>query len=214
VLRSPLVALLAGVLLASCASPSQQFYTLRLAAEPQAAPTAEPSRRGSEPVPAAPGAALRVLSVSVAAPDALDRSQWVLRRGEREVQVLDQVRWPQPLTLELADALAQRLDRRMPSGWAAIAATERLPAVQVRVLSFDAWWSPARVSDEFAWEIACRTKDGTRLTLAAGRSRYVTAAAQAAGAETLTAEHARALDQLAADIADAWRSRAQPEAPC
>ncbi len=225
-LRAPLTALCCILLLVSCASTPQQLYTLRLAERADSAETATSvekveravvaaaPRRASDPAARAAGATLRVLSVSVASPDALDRAQWVVRRGEREVQVLDQVRWPQPLPLELADALAQRLDRRMPAGWAAIAGVDGAAAVKVRVLSFDAWRLPARVSDEFAWEILCRGKDGTRQAPITGRTRYATAVVQATGAEGLAAEHARAVDQLAVDIAEAWRSLTQAGAGC
>ncbi len=228
-LRAPLLALVCILLSVSCASTPPHLYTLRMAersdnvamsngvrtwsAPPSSSPAPTP-QSASDPAAKPFGATLRVLSVSVASPDALDRTQWVLRQGEREVQVLDQLRWPQPLSLELADALAQRLDRRMPAGWAAIAGADGPAAVKVRVLSFDAWWSPARVSDEFTWDILCRGKDGARLAPITGRTRYATAGALGAGAEVLAAEHARALDQLAVDIAEAWRLRTQAGAAC
>jgi len=187
--------------LAACSTPADHLHTLLPAARSAAGP--------------APAAATHWLAVQVAVPDALDRDAWLLRGPGQQVELLEHQRWPQPLSAELAQALARRLDPALGDpGWVALSA-DAAPAatlrVQVRWLAFDAWSLPAPgVHDAWVWTIECGgRKPGPRAPLASGRGDYASPSAPAGddAFDRIAAEHARALDQAAAAIAAAWRAQ-------
>src|SRR5215218_6635492 len=83
------------MLLAACGStPKDRFYTLAPASTLAPAATAS--------APARYGVAIGPVRV----PEALDRTQMVVREGPNRVEILDQHRWAGSLRSEIARALA------------------------------------------------------------------------------------------------------------
>jgi uncharacterized lipoprotein YmbA len=201
----------ATVALLGCAAPTTERFTLRSAEGPSASATTK----------ATVGAA-RVMTVEVRAPDALDRPTWLVRGEGPAVATFQQVRWPQPLSIEVADALAQRLDRALQPEINVVSAiaTGPGPRVDVRVVSFDMWLVPApRVFDEFLWEIQCAAAAGAPRRVVTGRTRYVgqverAEAAAAPAWAALAAEHSKALDRLSEDVLAHWRQASANSGGC
>jgi uncharacterized lipoprotein YmbA len=163
---------------------------------------------------------LRVGPVTV--PETLDREAWVVRTGSTGLQVFEQQRWPQALSSEVAQSLADHLGRLgLPAGWVAIAGPATAPAalrLRLEVLRFDSTLVPTPgISQQMHWSLECAQPG------ASGRARVLhsalrsidtpVAALPAAAAEEAQARfdrlakgHAQALQALTEDIHAAARS--------
>jgi uncharacterized lipoprotein YmbA len=200
-----LVVMCSALGLLACAAPTTQRFTLRTADAPPAS-----TASAVNAISKVNAGAARVMTVDVRAPDSLDRSNWIVRGEGPAVTTFQQVRWPQSLPIEVADALAQRLDRALQPEITVVSAPVAGPGprVEVRVVSFDMWLTPTpRVFDEFLWEIQCPGAAGAPRSVVTGRTRYQGNAGQGAAPPfgALAAEHAKAVDQLAEDVLTQWR---------
>jgi uncharacterized lipoprotein YmbA len=178
---SPLVGVAVAALIAGCATPPDHFHTLRPAVAPAAA--------GAREAP-------RVLAIGpVTVPDELARDEWVVRTGATGAMVYDHQLWTQGLGAEVAQSLADYLNRAsLPDGlWADAGPTGSgngadldRPAplrVRVQVLRLDTVLAPApAVSDQVRWTLECLPSDAALGPVDAGRYRTVrTAVRDAAG---------------------------------
>jgi uncharacterized lipoprotein YmbA len=168
-------------LLAGCSTPPDFFHTLRPA---------------MTSAPAAPRDASHVLSIGpVTVPDSLGRDEWVVRTGDTGERVYDHQLWTQALGADVAQSLADYLNRggladnlwadAGPTGSGSGADLDH-PAplrVRVQVLRLDSIMSPApAVSDQVRWTIECLPSDAALGPVEAGRYRVVrTAVREAAG---------------------------------
>jgi uncharacterized lipoprotein YmbA len=219
--------LAAAALAAGCATPPDHFHTLR--------PAVGPAPAGAREAP-------RVLAIGpVTVPDSLARDEWVIRNGDTGAMVYDHQLWTQSLGADVAQSLADYLDRGpLPDGlWADAGPTgsgsgadlER-PAplrVRVQVLRFDSMLSPVpAVADQVRWTIECLPSDPALGPVDAGRYRVVrTAVRDAAGpapAATAGVEesqqrfdrvaraHSDTVRRVAEDVAAALRASAAERA--
>jgi uncharacterized lipoprotein YmbA len=94
-MRTFIFVFLSSLLLAACASPKEQFYTL--SPRPVASAVAE-SRYFAAIQP-------------VVVPEALDRPQLVVHRSASQVEILEQSRWAGSLKNEIQQALVVELSR-------------------------------------------------------------------------------------------------------
>jgi hypothetical protein len=188
-------------LVAGCSTPPDYYHTLR-----PAAAAASPGARDAQ----------RVLAIGpVTVPDSLARDEWVVRTGDTGAMVYDHQLWTQGLAADVAQSLADYLNRgTLPDGlWADAGPTgsgsgadlER-PAplrVRVQVLRLDSILVPApAVSDEVRWTIECLPSDAALGPVDAGRYRVVrTAVRNAAGpapaADAGVAEAQQRFDRVA-----------------
>ena len=91
----------APALLAGCATPPDFFHTLRPAAAP---------------APAGARDATRLLAIGpVTVPDSLARDEWVIRDGATGAMVYSHQLWTQGLAADIAQALADYLERHPES---------------------------------------------------------------------------------------------------
>ncbi|MGN6525505.1 MAG: PqiC family protein [Burkholderiaceae bacterium] len=207
-----------AVLAAGCSTPADHYHTLRPVLAAGAAHAA--------------GATLAVGPVTV--PDALDRSEWVVRSGETGAAVYDHQLWTQDLSAEVAQALADDLNEAAlpgglwadagPSGSGSGTDLDQPPALRVRVqvLSFDSRLAPApAVADRLRWTLECLPADTALSPIDQGSYRVVRGAVRdAAGPapagdaaveegqrrfDQLARAHAASVRALAADIAGALR---------
>lgn len=103
--------LVACSLLVGCASPpaALRFHSL-LSAEPGGLAGRLP---GARPAPNAAGRGpVRLTVAPVSVPAALDQPQWLVRRSDGSLQLLEQDRWASPLADELRAALREGLAER------------------------------------------------------------------------------------------------------
>lgn len=185
--------------LAACGTPPRErFYTLMPGdvPAPVTSPAAQPS--AVEPSVVQPPALQRVALGPLTLPESLRRPQLVMRLGER-LEVYEQRRWIQPLDAEIADALAERLGRRLAAPVATVrqaAAAGAVRRIALDVRRFES--TPAAASLDVLWSIA----DGQGKHLADGRTEARQPCAD--GSETaLIAAHGANLDRLAAELAQA-----------
>ena len=197
--RFTMLAALAVV--AGCAAPPDHFHTLRPAVAA---------------APASAREASRLLAVGpVTVPDALARDEWVIRTGDTGAMVYDHQLWTQGLGADVAQSLADYLNRGgLPDGlWADAGPTgsgsgadlERPASLRVRVqvLRLDSMLAPApAVADQVRWTIECLPSDALPASVDAGRYRLVRTAVRDAGgaapaANTGIDESQRRFDQVA-----------------
>ena len=201
--------LAAAALVGGCSTPPDHFHTLRPAVAPAPA-----SAREAPPV-------LAIGPVTV--PDSLARDEWVIRNGDTGAMVYDHQLWTQSLSADVAQALADYLDRgSLPDGlWADAGPTGSgsgtdlgRPAplrVRVQVLRFDSMLSPGpAVADQVRWTIECLPSDPALGPVDAGRYRVVrTAMRDAAGpapaADTGADESQRRFERVARAHSDTVR---------
>ena len=191
--------------LAACTTvPTEQFHTLRpLGASPPAVAQ----------TPFA-GKALDWLAVGpVTVPAALDRAQWVVRRAENRVQVMEQQRWAQPLAAEVAESVAQNLT--LHTGLLAVAdagnigtGVLRKPTLRVKlqVLRMDAMLTETPgIDDQFVWTITCGESQGPSSAAAARSGVFSASPLIEAGPvyARLAQAHAKALADLSQVLAQA-----------
>jgi uncharacterized lipoprotein YmbA len=219
----------AAALLAGCAAPPDHFHTLR----PATATTAASASAREAP---------RVLAIGpVTVPAALARDEWVVRTGDTGEMVYDHQLWTQDLGADVAQALADYLNRGPlpealwadagPTGSGNGADLER-PAplrVRVQVLRLDSILAPApAVSDQVRWTLECLPADASLGPVEGGRYRVVrTAVRDAAGAappadpgveesqqrfDRVARAHSDTVRRVAEDVAAALRASADERA--
>ncbi|HVW52167.1 MAG TPA: PqiC family protein [Trinickia sp.] len=172
--------------LSACASsPESRFFTLAPIAPAQSASGAS-----------APAALIDIQSVSV--PAQVARNQLVVRRGETQVQVLENERWASPLSDEIRTALSIAATQRL-SDFDAPRATRKAEApvyhIAVDVQRFESW-PGARVVIDATWSIRPSGEAGGKLTC---RSAVVEPVA--AGYDALVDGHRLALTAIAGQLA-------------
>jgi uncharacterized protein len=217
--------LAAAALIAGCSTPPDHFHTLRPAIAPASAREAP-----------------RVLAIGpVTVPASLARDEWVIRNGDTGAMVYDHQLWTQDLSADIAQSLADYLDRgTLPDGlWADAGPTGSgsgadldRPAplrVRVQVLRFDSMLSPApAVSDQVRWTLECLPSDADAGSVDAGRYRLVrTAVRDAAGPapaadasveesqrrfDSVARAHSETIRLVAEDVAAALRASAAERA--
>jgi uncharacterized lipoprotein YmbA len=203
-----LAALFLFTALAGCSTPPDHYHTLRPAAAAPAAVARD---------------ARRTLAIGpVTVPAALDRNEWVVRRGDTGAMVYDHQLWTQDLSADIAQALADYLDRSpLPDGlWADAGPTgagtgadlDAPPALRVRVqvLRFDSILQPApATSDQLRWWLECLPSDPSLAPIDKGRYRLVRGAVrEAVGPAVGPGEGQDAVDRLARAHSDAVRALA------
>lgn len=184
------------LLFAGCASsPDARFYTL---STPPAVPPHDASGIGR------PHYSVAVGPVSV--PETVDRPQLVIRRGDHRIEITELHRWAQPLRLEIAGAIANGLERRLPHARVALynMQTVRDPdcRVQMDIERFDAILDDA-VTMQGWWTVRCNARP-------AKTARFMEQVPAHGGFEAIAAAYARASSTIAVQIADAIAAL-QPE---
>ena len=179
------------ITICGCASsPPSQFYTLSVAAAPDATPVA----RTEYGIVVGPGAV----------PESVDRPQLVLRLSDNRVRIAEQARWAEPLASAIPQVIAGELARLLNSS--RVRAYPQNPEgfdyqVLLEVLRFDSVLDDA-ATVEVAWTL--RPSNG-------GEPRFgrtlVREPVGGAGYEALAAAHSRALRAVSAEIAAMIRRR-------
>lgn len=177
--------------LAGCAgapAPKEQFFTLA-SARPEAPPAASQSPS--------------VFVGPVSVPEAVDRTQLVLRTGPNQVDVADDLRWAEPLRNAIPRFLAEALSRDLGSSRVL---ASRMAAgspvdfrVAIEVQRFDSSLEDGATIDAL-WTLS--TPSGPSRS---GRS-IVHEPAASHDAAGVVAAHARALERIAHEIAEAIRA--------
>ena len=204
--------LVAAVIVAGCATPPDHFHTLRPAT------TTTPANAHDAP---------RVLAIGpVTVPASLARDEWVIRNGDTGAMVYDHQLWTQDLGADIAQSLADYLDRGTlpdnlwadagPTGSGSGADLDRPASLRVRVqvLRFDSVLAPSpSVSDQVRWTIECVPSDPALSPVDAGRYqavrsavRDVNAAATGAGLLAIVDEGERRYEALARAHSDSVRA--------
>jgi uncharacterized protein len=199
-------ALLAGALLAGCASEPTRFYTLALPVQLQAGGTA--SAASVLPAP------LIIEFAPLGVPDQLARPQFVVRHAgadaSAKVEVLEDYRWSSSFDLELRDALANGVAQRLGAVNTTLsgrATGQQAWRISLQVHGFDAI-QDQRVDMSLTWSMQ-RTDGGASSTCEWSASEPVASGidALAQGAQRLTA---RAADAIAGHVA-ALQARKTPD---
>jgi len=196
----------AAALASACASaPPESFYTLNAGLRPRVDDVA---RRERPRVSGPPSRALAVLVTPAAVPALVDRPQLVLRTGENQVIWLEQQRWAEPLGAQVSRLVAEDLEGLL-AGWRIATRDEALPApecqVTLDVRRFDMSRAGPAVSDVL-WRVACA--GGFARTGRGLASEPVGPPIAGDALEPAVAAHARALDRLSREIAQALREAA------
>ncbi|HEY2630082.1 MAG TPA: PqiC family protein [Usitatibacter sp.] len=190
-MKGRIAAVAAALVLCACggAAPRIDFYSLTAPPAPAA--------------PTAPASTLAIHVGPVTVPDAVDRPQMVVRLDDNRVDIDDQHRWVEPLKNAvprlIADSIARELNTpnvltsRQSSG------LEIDYRVAIDVQHFDS--SSGEVSEDVLWTIRSRKE-----TQAPRLGRSAVKENATGGAEGIAAAHARALQRVAHDIAEAIRS--------
>ena len=204
---APVFAAVAAAALASaCASaPPESFYTLNAGLRPRVDDVA---RREGPRVSDPPLRALGVLVAPAAVPALVDRPQLVLRAGENQVIWLEQQRWAEPLGAQMSRVVAEDLEALL-AGWRIATRDEALPAPECRVTldvrRFEMSRAGPAVSDVL-WRVACA--GGFARTGQLGSSEPVGYPIAGDALAPAVAAHARVLDRLSREIAQALREAA------
>lgn len=188
--RTAWLAMAASALLAACASPPVNFYTL----------LAPGAGHAAQPAPAPAGvSAVQVLPVSI--PAELDLPQIVVRSGQGEVVPLNGERWAGPLADQIRASLAAGLAARLPVPVVQSAMPAGDPQglwrVQVEVQRFESTPNEAAALEAVWWAAPARSPGQPPLCRAYFRSPVQ------AGMPALVAGHQRNLSQLSDAIAAA-----------
>ncbi|MFZ2649029.1 MAG: PqiC family protein [Burkholderiaceae bacterium] len=164
---------------------------------------------------AAPGAVLPVLPawqlLPVTIPAQVDQPQFVVRRADDTLAVLEQERWIAPLNDEIRAALAEHLTAALGAPGAAPAAGRKDWRIEVDVHRFDS--TPGRSTLVAQWTLLA---GGDTPAL---RCRSVHEQSVGAGAAALAAGHRQAVGRLGVSIAqalaalDAGRAASCPRLP-
>ncbi len=179
-----------ALLLAACGSlPQESYYTLSAPQSPPAADSASPL-------------SLQVGPVTV--PDAVDRTNMVLRVSPNQVEISDTWRWAEPLKTAIPRVLAETLSRelRTPRVFASRAGPSG-PVdyrIAVEVQRFESSLDTGAMIVA-VWSVVPAAKDGvTRSGRTVAEEPLPTRDPQG-----LAVAHSRALDRIGRDIAAAIR---------
>jgi uncharacterized lipoprotein YmbA len=181
--------LLFALVVAGCASPRSNFYTLNSAAKPVATKA---------------GYSVAVGPVSV--PAAVDRPQIVVRLAPNQVAMDEFHRWASPLPDAIARVVAENLAATLGTPYVTLFTQPTASGAQYRVLvdvlRFESAPGEAASLDA-VWTVR-NAKDGTT------RSGRTTVSEPVPDREyaTLAAAHSRALGKLSADLAGAIQALA------
>ena len=174
----------AALLLAACGTaPPPRFHTLM------------PAVQRAGPPPDGIGLAWQMAPVTV--PAQVDQPQWVVRRADDTLAVLEQERWIAPLQDELRAALVEHLGAQLGPPGARAAPGHRDWRVVLDVRRFDT--TPARSLLVVEWTLQAAAGE----TAALRCSSRVEQTALAADVAALAAAHRLALAQLASLIGQA-----------
>ena len=214
-------------LAAGCSTPPDHYHTLR--------PAGVAASNAAH-------ASAHVLAVGpVTVPDSLARNEWVIRTGDTGAMVYDHQLWTQDLGADIAQSLADYLDRGTlpdnlwadagPTGSGSGADLDRPASLRVRVqvLRFDSMLSPApAVSDQVRWTLECLPSDAETGTVDAGRYRLLRTAVRDAASPAPAANasidasqqpfdrvaraHSETIRLVADDVAAALRASAAERA--
>jgi uncharacterized lipoprotein YmbA len=197
---SRLGALALAAALAACVgapAPREQFFTL-----------ASPNPGVAPPTSASPGVFVGPISV----PAAVDRTSMVLSTGPNQVEISDQYRWAEPLRDGISRVVAETLARELGSSRVL---SSRMAAgttvdyrVSIEVQRFDSSLDEGATLDAL-WTITPGTGTGAARN---GRT-FVHEADSAHTPAGIAAAHGRALQRLAADIANAIRAQPAKATP-
>jgi uncharacterized lipoprotein YmbA len=186
-LTSKQVALALLALLAGCASPPSNLYTL--------------SATGA---PGAPSSDLSVAVGPVYVPASVDRPEIVVTTGPNQVRLEEFNRWASPLENEISRTVAENLVGMLGTPHVTEAPQTLSADAQFRVVievqRFDSAPGQAAALDA-VWSVR-RVKDGKTRT---GRTT-VSEAVEGTAYDGLVAAHSRAIARLSQDIADAVRA--------
>ena len=175
--------LCAVALLTACSStPPPRFHSLLSGAAPLAAP----------PAPAL--LAWQLAPVTV--PAQVDQPQWVVRRADDTLVVLEQERWIAPLQDELRAALLEQLSQTLGSPGASPGPQRQAWRVAVEVSRFDS--APGRTLLVAQWSVSASGMAAPVL-----RCRTQLEQAVASGMAAVAQGHRQALQRLAAVVAPA-----------
>ncbi len=184
-----------SLLLAACGSaPKDRFYTLAPASAMAPAATAMAS------APARYGVAVGPVRV----PEALDRTQMVVREGPNRVEILDQHRWAGSLRSEIARALAAGVGAQLPEAQVSVhdgqAGRNAAYRVAVDIERFDAAANDS-VAVQALWTL--RQEGGKEL----GSGRFAASEPTGPGGyDAIAAAYAKALAAMSAQVAQAVRA--------
>lgn len=193
----PVLAVLASLTLAACASsPPTRFYALN------------PVAPGASPQPAA-GTPVKIDAVHI--PPALDRNSMVLGESSNQLDISSQDRWAGDLGEMIRRVLTEDLAQRLPSGMV-IAPESPAPAnargIVVDILTFQpqsADQSSDQSSDKSSGEVTLDADwtivEGTQSNPVLRRSTHLTAAATGSAQS-----EAAAMSTLLGELADSMAS--------
>jgi uncharacterized lipoprotein YmbA len=181
------------MLLAACGStPKDRFYTL--------APASAVAPAATAGAPARYGVAIGPVRV----PEALDRTQMVVREGPNRVEIQDQHRWAGSLRSEIARALAANVGARLPDAQVSVhdaqAGRNAAYRVAVDIERFDATVNDS-VAVQALWTI--RQEGGKELD--SGRFA-ATEPTGPGGYDAIAAAYAKALAAMSGQVAQAVRA--------
>lgn len=182
-----------ALLLGACGStPKDRFYTLAPATLP-----APGVNTGAQPLASVAIGPVRV-------PEALDRTQMVVREGPNRVEILDQHRWAGSLRSEIARALSAGVGAQLPNVQVSVhdgqAGRNAAYRVAVDIERFDATFNDS-VAVQALWTI--RQEGGKAL----GSGRFAaTEPTGPGGYDAIAAAYAKALSAMSAEVAQALRT--------
>lgn len=191
--RAALGCIATTLVLAACGSaPKDKFYTL--------APASPMAPAATATAPARYGVAIGPVRV----PEALDRTQMVVREGPNRVEILDQHRWAGSLRSEIARALAAGVGAQLPEAQVSVhdgqAGRNAAYRVAVDIERFDATLNDS-VAVQALWTL--RQEGGKEL----GSGRFTaTEPTGAGGYDGIAAAFAKALAGMSAQLAQALRA--------
>lgn len=176
----------AVALMSACSStPPPRFHSLLSGAAPLAAPPAQ--------------ALLAWQLASVSVPAQVDQPQFVVRRADDTLAVLEQERWIAPLQDELRAALLEQLSQTLGSPGASPGPQRKDWRVAVEVSRFDS--SPGRTLLVAQWSVSAAGNAAPVL-----RCRTQLEQTVASGMAAVAQGHRQALQRLAAEMAPALLS--------
>jgi uncharacterized lipoprotein YmbA len=179
-----------GLLLSACGSaPTEHYYTL-LGTPPV-------GRVGDAVAAAGPTPAITIASVTL--PEAVERSELVVRSGSNSVTVMETQRWAESLKSAVPRAIAGDLSRLLDGATVSVqadnASRDAKYLVYIDITRFDSVLNEA-VSVDAIWSV--RLAGGEQIK--AGRSSLRVPVASG-GFEQLVAAHAQALGELSGEMA-------------
>jgi hypothetical protein len=177
-----------GLLLSACGSaPIEHYYTLL-----GTSPVAHVIDAAAEPTPA-------ITIASVTLPEAVERSELVVRSGSNSVTVMETQRWAESLKSAVPRAIAGDLSRLLDGATVSVqadnASRDAKYLVYIDITRFDSVLNEA-VSVDAIWSV--RLAGGEQIK--AGRSSLRVPVASG-GFEQLVAAHAQALGELSGEMA-------------